>query len=162
MRTSYIQEILETNATHNVNNYNKVVFGILSSIGNNHFGRKIDILLKLDTNNNIELSSTVDYMYLIIDVDGIYYAKIVGNLFLPKSLNELPMLFKTLNLLFCFKNFIENIALKTKLAMCKRNGLNEIYGLVDVDEDDDIPSSSSNMFKIFFTLKANRIRSNSN
>ncbi|CDH52791.1 hypothetical protein RO3G_11958 [Lichtheimia corymbifera JMRC:FSU:9682] len=86
-------------------------------------------------------------MYLLIDVEGVYYGKILGILRLRKAPKDFVEFKATSNLLFAYQHNILNIAIEAQSAMDIRQDLDRLCELIDTqDEVDSCPRHN-----IFFT-----------
>ncbi|ORZ14109.1 hypothetical protein BCR42DRAFT_492744 [Absidia repens] len=74
------------------------------------------------------------YMYLLVDIDGIYYGKKLGTLTLPKSPNDFIGLKTTLDLLFGYQYTMLDLAMEARSAIGKRQELDQMCEIIDIQD----------------------------
>ncbi|KAI9020102.1 hypothetical protein CLU79DRAFT_232921 [Phycomyces nitens] len=72
---------------------------------------------------------SVGYIYLMTDIDGLYYAQSVGILSLPKSLNDMADFQSTLDLLFCYRREMLYSGSQATAALAKRQDFEQLCEL---------------------------------
>ncbi|ORY89884.1 hypothetical protein BCR43DRAFT_499644 [Syncephalastrum racemosum] len=86
----------------------------------------------LQTTAAIDFVGAAGYVYIMTNVDGIFYARQVGLIMLPKSRSTFVDLIKTLDLLFAFETFAVNLGQEAQAALERRESLDNICEVVNV------------------------------
>ncbi|CAO3595924.1 unnamed protein product [Absidia cylindrospora] len=94
----------------------------------------------------MDWTGSVGYMYLLAEVDEIYYAKRMGLLSLSKSLRSFKDLASTLNWLFAYQRFALDTGIEARSALGRRLAIDQLSEVVDIQ--DDMECCNHNIFII--------------
>ncbi|KAI8329384.1 hypothetical protein BC941DRAFT_443008 [Chlamydoabsidia padenii] len=101
---------------------------------------------------------TAGYMYILVDVEGIYVARKIGQLIMPRTLLDLEEFKRTLDLLFAFKRFLVNLGYQMDCALQRRETADQLREVIFLDDDDDNPETNPKQRMVFFTPRNSRIK----
>ncbi|KAG0166548.1 hypothetical protein DFQ29_000934 [Apophysomyces sp. BC1021] len=99
----------------------------------------------LQTTAAIDFVGSAGYVYVLTNIEGIFYARQVGLITLPKSRSNFIQLTETLDLLFAFETFIVNLGQEAQAAMEYRESLDNICEVANVRQE-CIPSPHHDIF----------------
>lgn len=85
------------------------------------------------------------YVYIMTNIDGIFYARQVGLIMLPKSRSTFVDLLETLDLLFAFESFMVDLGQEAQAAMERRESLDNICEVANVIQE-TVPSIDHDIF----------------
>ncbi|KAL1928037.1 hypothetical protein VTP01DRAFT_3442 [Rhizomucor pusillus] len=99
----------------------------------------------LQTTAAIDFVGAAGYVYIMTNIDGIFYARQVGLIMLPKSRSTFVDLLETLDLLFAFESFMVDLGQEAQAAMERRESLDNICEVANVIQE-TVPSIDHDIF----------------
>ncbi|KAG0740697.1 hypothetical protein G6F62_006935 [Rhizopus arrhizus] len=99
----------------------------------------------LQTTAAIDFIGSAGYIYVMTNIDGIFYARQVGLIMLPKSRGTFVHLTETMDLLFAFEAFMTCLGHEAQAALEHRESLDNICEVANVLQE-CIPSPHHDIF----------------
>ncbi|ORX58032.1 hypothetical protein DM01DRAFT_1283380, partial [Hesseltinella vesiculosa] len=85
-------------------------------------------------------------LFALVDLDGIFFAKTIGILHLPKALTDFKCTKDALELIFCFKAFITKIGQSAQSAIEYREELDQFCETIDTSKETSPYPTQHNVF----------------
>ncbi|KAI9484684.1 hypothetical protein BDB00DRAFT_115527 [Zychaea mexicana] len=95
------------------------------------------------------------YLYMLANVDGIYFAKKISVMRLPQSLNDISSFKPTLQAFFRYQRFMTQLGQKSLSMMHARENMESLCGVIDLQSE---ASPAPPKHPIFFTPQNHRTK----
>ncbi|ORZ04107.1 hypothetical protein BCR42DRAFT_199860 [Absidia repens] len=143
-------------AIHQQNKNIRLNCAILSHLQSLKYPSKVPFTVAMDW------LGTVGYMYILVDVEGTFVARNIGQVIMPRTLLNLKEFKRTLDLLFALKRFLVDLGYQMECALQKCESDDQLRQVNFLDDDNDTngddDGTNPKQRMVFFTPRNSRIK----